>query len=58
MAAGVLEGKDRIVELEDNEEWIKVTKFNLLSFLPLLFYFIASYIRRSINREGRKEIPN
>jgi len=26
VAVGVLEGKDWIIELEDNKEWIKVTK--------------------------------
>ena len=48
-----LEGKDRIVELEDKKQ-IKVTKFKLLgllSFLLFLFYFTVFYIKRSINRK-------
>jgi len=51
-AAAALEGKDWIVELEDNKEQIKVIKFKLLgllSFFLFLFYFIVFYIKRSIN---------
>ena len=60
-AAGALEGKNWIVELKDNKEQIKVTKFKLLgllSFFLFLFYFIVFYIKRSINKKGRKEISN
>ena len=43
-AVGALEGKNWIIELKDNKEQIKITEFNLLSFLLLLFYFIIFYI--------------
>ena len=55
--AGVLEGKDWIVELEDDKEQKKVTEFKLLgllSFFLFLFYFIVFYIKRSINKKAER----
>ena len=40
-AVEVLKGEDQIMELEDNKEQIKVTKFKLLDLLSFsYFYFI------------------